>query len=237
MAAGAAAAAGISVATGSSTAEGNTTGNGGNAKDKVLPPYTGANSSWLQENYEEQSSRDAKDVNVAAFKAIQDYSLDGHRDINKLLDGQEISINIPEYKESVAKKADLIADAIEGHHLPQDTQLYRGQKLAEIFGSDAENLSFEELCAKYTGTYYRKKCFTSSTTSLETARRFAAGRDKCIISIHAPKGATAICMGGISCYEGFEEEVLIQKESVYRIEKIEMRDGKIFITVTLVGRM
>lgn len=195
--------------------------------------FTGDQANWLRDNYSQCCSLDEQNISSEERTSLYEYSLDGYKDMNAYLDGRPMFIDIPQYVEQVKKHVDNISCAIERNCLKHDTFLYRGHSFRELF-SDAEDhsiLTFDELKDKYINTYHDKPSFVSTSTKPDVANQFG----ECVLEINAPKGTPALCLGGISAYDG-EAEVLLQKNMRYRIDDIVKENGKIHVKVTLVGR-
>lgn len=259
IAAGAAAgAAGVAAAAGASGAAGNGSGAapsgsasggasmpGGSSASKApapgtpiaYPAFTGAGDGQLQESYGWQSNMDAGTVGAEAKAAILDYSMQGYEDMNRVMDGRPL-LGGEANRAAARAKSDQMAAGIEKCSLTNDTTLSRGQSIAEMFGSDFESMPFDELKAKYEGKYYEKPGFVSTSTSDRIANDFAQGKASggMVLTIHAPKGTKAVCMGQLSAFQGQEQEVVIQRGSIFKINQISNDGGMVHVDVTVAGR-
>lgn len=192
----------------------------------------------ITRDYAVYSEADAIGLNEAEVKTIQYYTGNGYEKINPYLYDPNFEPK-PWEIEKLNNEVQTLTDCLDHKHLERNAELYRGTSdVKEIFGDDAKYLTPDQLIEKYTGKLYRSPAFTSTSCDKEEANSFATykyGKTPALLTIHAPKGTKGMCVGNVSVYHKMEGEVLLQRGTVYRIDKIAYVNDRFEITVTARG--
>ena len=190
----------------------------------------------LDRNYDIQSIEDSKDLTSAERDTIERYSGTDYQNINKSLYDPEFKPLSLEQDEQIKSDINTLTDCLDRKELPYDARTYRGiSDMSIIFGDDFNKLSIQELNAKYSGQYFVNEGFTSASTKARVAKRFSGSSKGGVMRIDLPKGSNAMCLGDVSLYKNGEKEVLMQKGTMFRIDSVGSRDGKLFVKTTAVG--
>lgn len=104
--------------------------------------------------------------------------------------------------------------------------VYRGVPDPKFFFKmDVNNMSVEELNDRFKNQLVRHKSFMSTTIEKDVAKYFAGGRESGLtLIIRAPKGSKGIFLNDVSIHKE-EKEVLFQRGSFLRIDKIEKKEN------------
>jgi hypothetical protein len=162
-------------------------------------------------------------LSTAEVSAISDYQGSDFTSINRALAGKEKPTPLTE------KRIKNITAAIDKSFIPADTPVYRGIKasLEQITGfSDP---------AMAVGKVFEHKGFVSCTRSDAISERFSKGQNKgsTLLKFVVPAGANGVVMSGQTNYE---KELLLQKNSTFLIEKVEMtKTGRPIVHVKYMG--
>jgi len=174
--------------------------------------------------------------------ALSDYTRDEHTDINHWLKGKDID----EWdEERVREQVDLITSAIEQSSYNRTVVLRRGvDNESSVFGFSVSNASPERL-RTLVGNSYTMKQFGSYGASEGAG---FSGRAEIILK--APKGTKMIYVEPFSAngegkgrtwdgktrqeYIGVENEVIMQRGTTYRVDKVETVNGKNRIYATVI---
>ncbi len=170
--------------------------------------------------------------------AIDCYSKEDYKKINKALRGQEVEYSNSEEKERLDKQTDIIFDTLKKKTLPEDMTLYRGVKNPVfILGEGYADKDIEQLRDEVIGSVFCDDAFCSTSINRMTAlTSFADSWDGTIMEISAPQGANGICLKELSSNKK-EDEILLQKGSYFRVDDINYDDTcKYAVKVTLIGR-
>ena len=190
----------------------------------------------LDRNYDIQSIEDSKDLTPVERDTIERYSGIDYRNINKSLYDPEFKPQSLEQDNQLKSDINTLTDCLDRKELPYDARTYRGvSDMSIIFGDDFNKLSIQELNAKYSGQYFVNEGFTSASTKEKVAKRFSGSSNGGVMQIDLPKGSNAMCLGDVSLYKNGEKEVLMQKGTMFRIDSVGSRSGKLFIKTTAVG--
>ncbi len=204
----------------------------------IYDEYAGKffNERRLHRNYDAQSAQDAMDITHDEDISIKRYSGDGYRAINESLYNPEYVPSSEFKRQQIESDVSNITECLERKEIPYDSRIYRGvNDMRSIFGDDFKNMSIGELNRKYSGTYFENKGFTSASTSEKVAERFANSWNGGLLSIEVPKGAKGMCIGDVSLYKKGENEVLLQRGTMYRINSVGMRNRQIHVDTTAIG--
>ncbi len=187
------------------------------------------------------SKKDVKRLSDAEKKQLKIYLDDNNHDpsykhayeqINGYLrHGYDIS-------DSMMQTMNSITEILSKHTLQRDSILYRGvdvQGAAKIFGK-FEGRSIYEINDMFQGQLFIEKGFSSTSVKIDDAFKYCNNKG-IMFKIYAPAGAEGIFTNDLSGYSSLEHEVLLQRGSVYRIDRIrDMRDYY-EMRVTLLGRV
>ena len=192
--------------------------------------------------YEKYAEKDAKDLDFNERRALDNYSGDGYEDINNYLRGKDIS----EFKTDMVKEnINAISKVLDRKQLDKPMMLYRGVKDAEpLLGEGWQEKSALQLNNELKGTPYSDNAFISTSVRYDKAEKFANTRNGAIMVIRAPEGANGMVLGSVSAIDSDkapestkEREVLLQKESCFRIDKVTKDEfGRPTVYCTLIGR-
>lgn len=190
----------------------------------------------FKKNYTEYSELDAKNLMPQEKKIIQDYTNNGFKDINRFLYAPERNNYNSMETKLLQKKIDIMTDFIDKASLEQQGIFYRGlDSSTAIFGSDVFKMSLQELRAKYEGSIYVNKAFSSMSFSKNIAESFSGEYGGALIEARIPQGARAFCVGTVSSFGTAEGEIILQRGTSYRIDNINFKGGKFYIKMTAVG--
>lgn len=186
------------------------------------------------EYFVKQSKRDISKLSGKEIEDVKIYlnntdeppayaKINGH-----LCEGKEIS-------ESLSNTIDVMTDAISKCKLRRDTILYRGIKVGKvktIFG-DLSGKSTEDLNREFSGRLFANKGFMSTSIKENDALGYS-GPGGALFIIEAPCGAEGIYTSGIAKFEKTEHEVLLQRGSVFKINRM-VKDGDLYIIRMTLG--
>ncbi len=177
----------------------------------------------LNNNYENQSEFDARDLSTQERKAFENYASDifsnpvNYQTMNNILRGKDTGYMTDYQREQSNIDIGLMRDALDRKELAQDTQLYRGlSDPRHIFGADYAQKTPQELIDSVKGKEFCEEGFLSTSTSKDAASQFAHSFDGAVMSINAPKGANGMCMGELNGFKG-EKEFLMPPGTTYTI--------------------
>lgn len=155
-----------------------------------------------------------QDITYEEHKAVLDYSGDSYTDINQVLLSGEL-----ENKE-LEKKINLISSAINKNEIKENIQLFRG-----VSGIYAEQLIL--LGEKMIGKTIPNKSFLSTSLSFDVAKHFVKDTGV-VFHIKVPKGKKAFFLSRQDTYYSPELEVLFDRNTDIKIEKV-YKKGKLTI--------
>lgn len=202
----------------------------------------------LQRSHRTQGELDAGNMDNKEKEVFIYYSGTGYEKINGVLrdtansytpNNNEIASPERSSATTAAEKGNIMANAIDRAELKEDTTLYRGTDLSCLnpdMAADMEkvqdgSMTGEEFAEKYAGTSFVEHGFTSTSLSVDVAKSFAGD---CILIINAPEGTKGVHMNRELSKFSNELEVVLQKETTFTIEKIEVTpDGKALVSVTV----
>lgn len=172
-------------------------------------------------NYELMSVVDAFDLQEPEKQALEKYSQFDYDPINESLYNPDFP-NPEKFKESI----DIITSCIDRKTISDDMIVYRGVPDPKFFFKmDVNNMSVEELNDRFKNQLVRHKSFMSTTIEKDVAKYFAGGRESGLtLIIRAPKGSKGIFLNDVSIHKE-EKEVLFQRGSFLRIDKIEKKEN------------
>ena len=103
--------------------------------------------------------------------------------------------------------------------------VYRGVPDPEdFFKINIGNMSAEQLSDRFKKELVRHKSFMSTSIDQQVAKNFAGDRESgLLLVIRAPKGSKGIFLNDVSPHKE-EKEILFQRGSILRIDKIEKKD-------------
>lgn len=222
-------AAGSAVGAGSAFGGGSFSGGAGSSGGKSFGSH------FVSDNeYDTYSQQDAVGMSDREKNVVQNYTGTTYSGMNERL--RENQYGNPNVPVSLAYDGQItvMTDYLDRHELPADCDVFRGVGKADfIFGSDVDNLSDDELDAKYKGTMFRDKSFGSTSTSIDVAKKFSSGT---LLEISAPKGARGAFVGNTSTYHSEEREIILQRGTIYSIDKVYRKDGYLVVQMTARGR-
>lgn len=190
----------------------------------------------FKKSYSAFSESDAKNLTAQEEKIIKDYTYNGFKDINQFLYAPERSNYNTLGKKQLQEKIDVLTSFIDKKSLEQQGIFYRGlDSGTAIFGSDVFKMSLQELRDKYEGSIYVNKAFSSMSFSKKIAERFSGEYGGALIEARIPQGAKACCVGSAGTFGESEGEILLQRGTSYKIDKIDFRGGKFHVKMTAVG--
>lgn len=190
----------------------------------------------FKKNYSELSEIDAKNLTPKEGKIIKDYTYNGFKDMNRLLYAPERSNYNAMEKKRLQEKIDVLTDFLDKKSLEQQGIFYRGMDSGTaVFGSDVFKMSLQKLREKYEGSIYVNKGFSSMSFSKKTAEGFSGDDGGVLIEARIPQGARAFCVGSVGTFGASEGEILLQRGTSYKIDKIDFRGGKFHVKMTAVG--
>ena len=210
---------------------------------KYKKPFFSKNN--IERDYGAYSISDAENVSDEERRVLQDYTSDNpkcsYSNINKSLYDSEFKAASEQEESMLENEINILTDCLDKKELQRHTELYRGIKSAsDIFGEDVDTMSPEEIIEKYTGIEYINPAFTSTSCSKDVAQKFADsawGKYSGLLTIKAPKGTKGMCVGDISSFGSSEGEVLLQRGTRYRLDKIAYKNGQFNITMTAIGNV
>ena len=197
----------------------------------------------IERDYESYSLKDAENLSDEEIKVLKDYTSENsdcsYSKINKSLYDPEFKPANEQEEKMLKDEIKVLTDCLDKKELPRNAELYRGIKTAsDIFGDDIKTMSPQEIIEKYTGKEYINPAFTSTSCNKDTAQEFANGAwgtDSGLITIKAPKGTNAMCVGDVGSFGSSESEVLLQRGTIYHLDKIEYDKGQYNIIMTARG--
>ena len=190
----------------------------------------------FKKNYSEYSDISADNLTPQEEKIIKDYTHNGFKDMNRFLYASECSNYNAMEKKRLQEKVDVLTDCLDKKLLEQQGIFYRGMDSGTaVFGSDIFKMSLQELRDKYEGSIYVNKGFSSMSFSKKIAEGFSGGYGGILVEARIPKGARAFCVGSVGTFGASEGEILLQRGTSYKIDKIDFRTGKFHVRMTAVG--
>lgn len=169
-------------------------------------------------------------------KVIKDYTHNGFNDINRFLYAPECNSYNAMEKKRIQEKIDILTDCLDKKLLEQQGIFYRGMDSGTaVFGSAIFKMSLQELRDKYEGSIYVNKGFSSMSFSKKVAEGFSGKYGGILLEARIPKGARAFCVGSVGTFGALEGEILLQRGTSYKIDKIDFKNGKFRVKMTAVG--
>ncbi|RRD38808.1 DUF935 family protein [Leptotrichia sp. OH3620_COT-345] len=156
---------------------------------------------------------DVQDITYQEHKAILSYSGDSYTDINEVLLSGKIN-------EKLQKEIDLISSAINKNEIKENIQVFRG-----VSGKHTEQLIL--IGEKLIGKTIPNNCFLSTSLSFDVAKSFAK-ETGVVFNIKVPKGKKAFFLSQQDAYYSPELEILFDKKTNIKIEKV-YKKGKLTI--------
>ena len=154
--------------------------------------------------------------------ALSSYQGSGYEAINDVLRGL-----MPETPQ-IKKKINAISSAIESNYIPADTPVYRGLKatLKDLTGFDDPK--------EAVGRVFQHKNFASCSRSSKVSEKFAQGYagKSSLLKFVIPAGTNGVVMSG---QETYEKEILLNRNSTFRIDHVDLSSGNPVISVTYMG--
>ncbi len=198
--------------------------------------------------YDKAAVTNAKELSSDEKTSVHYYTTnEGYGRINKFCITGETAGD----KATLQKQVDDLESAISKSTLENDTRLYRGESLEHIInplrpfigdlcnkivpGADPSTY-VEELNEQCKGKIFTTPCFCSTSVNKGNAEGFLYKNIPCIMHIKAPKGANALNVGRVGYFKDWEKEILLQKDSIFYIEKIDLYNNIPRIRVALIGR-
>lgn len=189
----------------------------------------------LLKKYDEISQAHSNGKTTRQLEALKNYTGTSHAKINKYLDNIDVNEWSISVQNSINESVGILTDLIEMNELPQQGLLYRGINAKEIFGSDLDELQYEELIHKYQGREHQSKRFLSTSCKKSKAEQYAEQKNGAVVSFKTPKGTKGLFLGKLPSFGIEEAEVLLQRGTKYKIEKINF-DGFLYhIEATIIG--
>jgi integrase len=172
-------------------------------------------------NYELMSVVDSFDLQEPEKEALENYCGLEYEPINESLYNPDFP-----YTKDYEELVNIITNCIDRKTIPDDIIVYRGVPNPEtFFKMNVDNMSVEQLNDRFSRHLVRHKSFMSTSIHKEIAVAFAGGRDYgLLLVIRAPKGSKGIFLNDISSHQN-EKEILFQRGSFLRIDKIERGDN------------
>lgn len=132
--------------------------------------------------------------------------------------------NFP-YTRDYEEVVNILTDCIDRKTIPDDMIVYRGVPDPEdFFKINIGNMSAEQLSDRFKKELVRHKSFMSTSIDQQVAKNFAGDRESgLLLVIRAPKGSKGIFLNDVSPHKE-EKEILFQRGSILRIDKIEKKD-------------
>lgn len=207
---------------------------GVNAKDVPIAYSKASHAKKVSERYFfKQSRRDESTLSEDEKYHLKIYlNTNAYNQINGYL------CNHDWIEKELPKTIEVMTDAISKYKLKRNTVLYKGikkDKVREIFG-DISGMSEAELNAKFCNRLYANKGFFSTSIKEVDAKGFYEKKGGAVFIINAPCGAEGIYTGSISAHVNDEHEVLLQRGSVFEINRITKESDYLIINLTLAWR-
>lgn len=164
------------------------------------------------------SDLDSGDISPEEESILTSYTSHNYKFINKALyAGDDMELFDEQIK--------VMEECIDRKIIPENVLLYRGINDKNIlFGSDS-GLSLDELNNKYQNTAFIHKSFVSTSMNRDNAAMFTDNPDNgVLLELKVPAGSKGIYVSSISKYTT-EQEVILQRGSVLRIENITVEEG------------
>jgi hypothetical protein len=162
------------------------------------------------EDLEKLANKLFKNMSEEELKYLKDYTDFNYKFINRYLRHGKKDIGVVEQTEKLSKFFDKHSTSLK-----EDTMVYRGVKLAALGVEDVKGLD------KLIGKKFIDKGFVSTSIDKEVTKDFRGVR----IDITVPKNAKVLPVDGKSVYVE-ENEVLLNKNSSFKITAIEESEGK-----------
>jgi len=124
--------------------------------------------------------------------------------------------------------------ALAKSQLTKDTKLYEDQRLYRAASVPEVNAALKSGNLK--GLEFTEKGFTSTTSDKETARSFQRGEESRLFVVNAPKGTKAGKPGELAGILKGEKEVLLARNTRYRVKNVEKVKEKRTWKDSLTGR-
>lgn len=171
-------------------------------------------------NYELMSVVDSFDLQEPEWYALESYCGLEYDSINESL----YNSNFP-YTRDYEEVVNILTDCIDRKTIPDDMIVYRGVPDPEdFFKINIGNMSAEQLSDRFKKELVRHKSFMSTSIDQQVAKNFAGDRESgLLLVIRAPKGSKGIFLNDVSPHKE-EKEILFQRGSILRIDKIEKKD-------------
>ncbi|MCU5669005.1 ADP-ribosyltransferase [Bacillus cereus] len=168
----------------------------------------GKGDSWGRKNYKEWSEFLTADQR----KDINDYGARGYTEINKYL--REEGTGNAELEEKIKN----ISEGLEKKPIPENITVYRYCGMQE-FGYQISNplptvKDFEE---KFLNKIKEEKGYMSTSLSSDST---SFSPRKIILRLQVPKGSSGAYVAGLDGFKPAEKEILLDKGSKYRIDKV-----------------
>ncbi len=186
--------------------------------------------------FNKQSKKDEKRITERQRQAVDEYCSNTdynptYAKINSFLRGQ--SGDIPAQLERYISD---MTHAISNSAIKRDCTVYRGiQEVKHLFEKNI--ISIEEINEKYVGSIYVDEGFCSTSIAEKAATKFANYITGAVCEIHIPAGAEGIYTGRVSRFNSDEQEILLQRGSMFMIDGVSDCDGIKKVHLTLIGRM
>lgn len=193
----------------------------------------------IEKDYQSFCDADSADLSEKDISALEHYTGNGYSEINRSLYDPEFKPFDEQEGERLRDEINTLTDCIDDKELARNSELYRGiSSIEDIVGDDVNNLTPEQIIEKYTGAEYRNPAFTSASCRKDVADSFADsswGDNSGLLTIHAPKGTKAMCVGNVGTYGTSEGEVLMQRGTIYKIDNMSYNNGRYDVVMTAKG--
>lgn len=181
-----------------------------------------------QEFYELASELDARDISNEEKDSLYNYMGDDYQDINYVLNNHDLDV-----PDCILQDIDIITDCLERKEIPREEIVYRGiDSLDILFGDDVQTLTSEELTNRFKGTLFLNEGFVSTSMDEHIAIQFAGFEDGIVMRINVPQKMKGMYLGAVNRYK--EMEVLFQRSSIFKIEKIEKQGNITYVNASLI---
>ncbi|MBJ8154290.1 ADP-ribosyltransferase [Bacillus cereus] len=168
----------------------------------------GKGDSWGKENYKEWS----ESLTADQRKDLNDYGGQGYTEINKYL-REEGTGNV-----ELEEKIKNISEALEKKPIPENITVYRYCGMAEFGYQISDPLpSVKDFEEKFLNTIKEEKGYMSTSLSSDAT---SFGIRKIILRLQVPKGSSGVYAAVLDGFKSAEKEILLDKGSKYRIDKI-----------------
>ena len=168
------------------------------------------------------------------YKGISDSQRDAMRKYTGTYSGDMNAVlrrnKAVEDPEEINRLINDLHDSLKDVKTAEDVTVFRGASKAVL--CDYKNASDKDI----EGIFLRDKGFMSTSFDRNVAQGFAFenGSDAVLIEYKVPKGTHAIYLQGTSTYSSvFEEELLVDCKTAFRVDKVSHEDGLMILHATI----